>query len=185
VTHLVGPRPLPRLELAGGVPSDLRTLVVVPTLLADDADIEAPVSLLEVQYLANAEGDLRFALLTDWLDAPYERGPGDEALLDRALEPSRVGRRSPPTCSSPTTVPRCGGPKPTTTCADVDDPPFSIALAPSAPYLRPYEMRHAVVPEEARHVARRRAWAEDRPGTGTRRQDGTLRTPASDARADA
>ncbi len=75
VTHLVGPRPLPRLELAGGVPSELRTLVVVPTLLADEADIEAQVSLLEVQYLANAEGDLRFALLTDWLDAPDEQGP--------------------------------------------------------------------------------------------------------------
>ena len=83
VTHLVGPRPLPRLELVGGVPSDLRTLVVVPTLLADEADIEAQVSLLEVQYLANAEGDLRFALLTDWLDAPNEGVPGDEALLGR------------------------------------------------------------------------------------------------------
>ncbi len=84
VTHLVGPRPLPRLELVGGVPSDLRTLVVVPTLLADEADIEAQVSLLEVQYLANAEGDLRFALLTDWLDAPSERVPDDEALLAAA-----------------------------------------------------------------------------------------------------
>ena len=84
VTHLVGPRPLPRLELVGGVPSDLRTLVVVPTLLADEADIEAQVSLLEVQYLANAEGDLRFALLTDWLDAPSEHVPDDEALLAAA-----------------------------------------------------------------------------------------------------
>ncbi len=84
VTHLLGPRPLPRLELAGGVPSDLRTLVVVPTLLADEAEIEAQVSLLEVQHLANAEGDLRFALLTDWLDAAHERVPGDEALLAAA-----------------------------------------------------------------------------------------------------
>ncbi|HZW01964.1 MAG TPA: protein ndvB, partial [Candidatus Deferrimicrobium sp.] len=84
VTHLVGPRPLPRLELVGGVPSDLRTLVVVPTLLADEADIEAQVSLLEVQYLANAEGDVRFAMLTDWLDAPSEHVPDDEALLATA-----------------------------------------------------------------------------------------------------
>ena len=85
VTHLVGPRPLPRLELVGGVPSELRTLVVVPTLLADEADIEAQVNLLEVQYLANAEGDLRFALLTDWLDAPKEHVPDDEALLAAAV----------------------------------------------------------------------------------------------------
>ena len=33
VTHVFGPRPLPRLELDAGVPSELRTLVVVPTLL--------------------------------------------------------------------------------------------------------------------------------------------------------
>ena len=84
VTHLVSPRPLARLELVGGVPSDLRTLVVVPTLLADEAVIEGQVSLLEVQYLANAEGDLRFALLTDWLDAPSEHVPDDEALLAAA-----------------------------------------------------------------------------------------------------
>jgi cyclic beta-1,2-glucan synthetase len=84
VTHLVGPRSLPRLDLAGGVPSELRTLVVIPTLLADDAHIESLVSLLEVHFLANPDGDLRFALLTDWLDAPSERVPGDEALLATA-----------------------------------------------------------------------------------------------------
>ena len=84
VTHLLGPRTLPRLELSGGVPYELRTLVVVPTLLADEPHIEAQVSLLEVHFLANADGDVRFALLTDWLDAQSERVPGDEALLAAA-----------------------------------------------------------------------------------------------------
>ena len=84
VTHALGPRPLPRLELVGGVPSELRTLVVVPTLLASEAGVEAQVGQLEVQYLANAEGDLRFAVLSDWLDAPTERLPGDDALLATA-----------------------------------------------------------------------------------------------------
>ena len=81
VTHVLGPRPLPRFELAEGVPAEFRTLVVVPTLLASEAAIEAQVAKLEVQYLANAEGDLRFALLSDWLDAPTEHVLGDEALL--------------------------------------------------------------------------------------------------------
>jgi cyclic beta-1,2-glucan synthetase len=85
VAHLVGPRTLPRLEMREGVPSELRTLVAVPTLLADAADIEAQVDRLEVQYLANADGDIRFALLTDWLDSPTETAPGDEALLAAAV----------------------------------------------------------------------------------------------------
>jgi cyclic beta-1,2-glucan synthetase len=85
VTTLLGPRTLPRLELAGGVPPSLRTLVVVPTLLADVADVEAQVAGLEIHYLANPDGDLRFALLSDWLDAPTESIPGDEELLATAV----------------------------------------------------------------------------------------------------
>ena len=84
VTNLHGPRTLPRMELPSGIPSELRTLVVVPTLLAEASEIEAQVNLLEVHYLANADGDVRFALLSDWLDAPSERLPGDEALLGAA-----------------------------------------------------------------------------------------------------
>ena len=84
VTTLLGPRTLPRLELDGGVPPGLRTLVVVPTLLASAADIEEQVAGLEVHYLANPDGDLRFALLSDWLDAPAESIPGDDALLATA-----------------------------------------------------------------------------------------------------
>src|SRR6266498_1403855 len=39
VTELLGPRALPRLALRDGVPADLRTLVVVPTLLTGQAQI--------------------------------------------------------------------------------------------------------------------------------------------------
>ncbi len=85
VTSVLGPRPLPRLELDEGVPSQLRTLVVVPTLLTSEADVEAQVGGLEVHYLANRDGDVRFALLSDWLDAPTEHGPGDDELLSTAV----------------------------------------------------------------------------------------------------
>ncbi len=37
VTELIGPRPLPKLELREGVPANLRTMVVVPTILASPA----------------------------------------------------------------------------------------------------------------------------------------------------
>ena len=84
VTRVLGPRPLPRLDLDAGVPSGLRTLVVVPTLLTTAAEVETQVGGLEVHYLANHEGDLRFALLTDWLDAQTEQVPGDDELLATA-----------------------------------------------------------------------------------------------------
>ncbi|HEY1167524.1 MAG TPA: glucoamylase family protein [Candidatus Limnocylindrales bacterium] len=84
VANVLGPRPLPRLDFDDGVPSRLRTLVVVPTLFTSPADIEAQVGGLEVHYLGNREGDLRFALLSDWLDAPTENVPGDDELLAAA-----------------------------------------------------------------------------------------------------
>ena len=84
VTYVLGPRPLPRLDLDDGVPSRLRTIVVVPTLLTGEADVEAQVGRLEVHYLGNRQGDLRFALLSDWLDAPTEHVPGDDELLGTA-----------------------------------------------------------------------------------------------------
>ncbi len=85
VTNVLGPRSLPRLALEDGVPSRLRTLVVVPMLLTGEADVEAQVGGLEVHYLGNREGDIRFALLSDWLDAPTEHLPGDDELLSAAV----------------------------------------------------------------------------------------------------
>ncbi len=84
VTNVLGPKALPRLDLDDGVPVRLRTLVVVPMLLTGEADVEAQVHGLEVHYLGNREGDLRFALLSDWLDAPTEHVPGDDELLSAA-----------------------------------------------------------------------------------------------------
>ena len=81
---MLGPRALPRLDMDEGVPTRFRTLVVVPMMLTGAADVEAQVSLLEVHFLANREGDLRFALLSDWLDAPTEEVPGDDELLSAA-----------------------------------------------------------------------------------------------------
>jgi cyclic beta-1,2-glucan synthetase len=78
---LIPPRLLPKLELAEGVPAELRTLIVMPTLLARQTDIEEHLERLEVHYLANPEGHLHFALVTDWADASDERAPRDEELL--------------------------------------------------------------------------------------------------------
>ncbi len=85
VTHIVKPRRLPKLELKKGVPGELRTLVVVPTFLASEADIARLIERLEVHFLANSGGDLRFALLSDWADSPEESAAGDEELVAAAV----------------------------------------------------------------------------------------------------
>jgi cyclic beta-1,2-glucan synthetase len=84
VTSLLGPRALPRMELTDGVTGDLRTIVVIPTLLTRLDSIKEQVDRLEIHYLANPDGDLRFALLSDWVDAPSEAMPADAELLAAA-----------------------------------------------------------------------------------------------------
>jgi cyclic beta-1,2-glucan synthetase len=98
VSALFGPRALPELELREGVPSGLRTMVVVPTLLTNPADIEEQIDRLEVHYLASPDDDLRFALLSDWKDDARASSPGDGELLDAAAEGiARLNRRHAPT----------------------------------------------------------------------------------------
>ncbi len=76
---------LPALELRKGVPAELRTLVAVPMLLTTPEAIEAQIERLEIHHLASPEGDLHFALLSDWTDAATEHEAGDEALFMAAL----------------------------------------------------------------------------------------------------
>jgi len=97
VMDLIGPRPLPRLELPEGVPAGMRTLVVVPTLLTSAAEIEEHVNRLEIHFLANPDGHVHFVLLSDWKDATAESMPEDAALLTTAIDGiARLNARSGP-----------------------------------------------------------------------------------------
>jgi cyclic beta-1,2-glucan synthetase len=75
---------LPALDLRHGIPSGLRTLVAVPMMLTTKEEIEKQVDRLEVHYLASPEGELHFALLSDWLDAATEHTDSDAVLLQTA-----------------------------------------------------------------------------------------------------
>jgi cyclic beta-1,2-glucan synthetase len=76
---------LPALELRNGVPAHLRTLVAVPMLLTTHDAIEDQIERLEIHHLASPEGDLHFALLSDWVDAATEHAEADAALLQAAV----------------------------------------------------------------------------------------------------
>ena len=69
VTLLATPHPLPRMDFSRGIPPELRTLVVVPTMLISTQNIEDLIEALEVRFLANRDDNLHFGLLTDFRDA--------------------------------------------------------------------------------------------------------------------
>ncbi|WP_448132106.1 GH36-type glycosyl hydrolase domain-containing protein [Stutzerimonas chloritidismutans] len=85
VTWRFGASMLPGLDLTAGVPQSMRTLVAVPTLLTNEADLLEQIERIEVHHLAGAGGDLTFALLTDGLDADQETLDSDAQLLDVAV----------------------------------------------------------------------------------------------------
>ena len=102
VTLFVGPVPLPGLHLHDGVRESLRTLVAVPTLLTTREDIAAQVERLEIHHLASPEGDLHFALLSDWMDAENDRAEGDAELVAIARDGiERLNRRYGPAPAGP------------------------------------------------------------------------------------
>ncbi len=81
ITKQVGGMLLPGLELRDGVPPELRTIVVIPTMLTNAASIEKDVARLEVHHLSSPGDNFVFGLLSDWRDAATERTAEDEALL--------------------------------------------------------------------------------------------------------
>jgi cyclic beta-1,2-glucan synthetase len=86
VTSRFGAKILPALALRDGVPEDLRTLVVVPTLLTSQETLAEHLERLEIHHLASLDGDISFALLSDWADAATATAAGDDALFDAAAE---------------------------------------------------------------------------------------------------
>jgi cyclic beta-1,2-glucan synthetase len=98
VTVFIRPVAIAALELHDGVPSSLRTMVAIPTLLTTQSEIDEQVERLEVHYLASPDGDLCFALLSDWRDSPTESLPDDDELLDAAaVAVARLNQRHGPT----------------------------------------------------------------------------------------
>ncbi|HEY2785869.1 MAG TPA: glycosyltransferase family 2 protein, partial [Fimbriiglobus sp.] len=86
VRRLVPPRVLPKLEWKSAIPEEYGTAVVIPALIGRPEQAAGLLERLELHSLSNPDPALRFALLTDFTDAPSESMPGDEesvaALVD-------------------------------------------------------------------------------------------------------
>ena len=79
-----GAKPLPALELRAGIPPTRRTMVAVPALLTSVHAVRELVAQLEIHHLASPDGELHFALLSDWTDSPTEHADDDALLLEAA-----------------------------------------------------------------------------------------------------
>ena len=86
IVNRLGPATLPGMDLSDGVPSHFRTMVVMPVLLITRPQVEALIEQLEVHHLASSDGELYYALLSDWTDSDTETAPDDHVLLETAVE---------------------------------------------------------------------------------------------------
>lgn len=84
INHILKSQPLPCLEYATGVPSDALTMVVIPTIWSSPKDVEKMCHHLEVQFLANRDPNIHFALLGDFQDAQQAEMIEDQAILNMA-----------------------------------------------------------------------------------------------------
>ena len=85
LTVLLPPRVLPKLDFKEDIPEEFASIVVIPSMLVRTRSAEVLLERLEIHFLANPSSRLRFALLTDFADAPQEVMPEDEALVRDAL----------------------------------------------------------------------------------------------------
>ena len=80
VTLTVPPRVLPKLDFEKEIPMDCAAAVVMPVIVGTPAEAAASVERLEMHWMANPDPMLRFALLTDHLDAQAESMAGDTEI---------------------------------------------------------------------------------------------------------
>jgi cyclic beta-1,2-glucan synthetase len=69
VSSLLHAESLGKLDFSRGVPDDSTTLVVVPTLLLNEAQVRSLFDELEARYLSNEDPNIHFGVLTDLADS--------------------------------------------------------------------------------------------------------------------
>ncbi len=81
ITHLLPPRPLPKLDFEHGIDGNCATAVVVPVIVGKAEEVPGLIAGIEQHWMTNPDPMLRFALLTDFTDASAQSMPGDAAIL--------------------------------------------------------------------------------------------------------
>ncbi|AOT69898.1 GH36-type glycosyl hydrolase domain-containing protein [Geosporobacter ferrireducens] len=85
VTKTVPPDFIPRYDFQEAIPSEFRTLVVIPTLLPDAKRALDLLEQLEVYYLSNKKENIVFAVAGDYKDSSRAEEPNDQIVIHEAL----------------------------------------------------------------------------------------------------
>lgn len=87
ILTIVIPTPLrPKMLFETGIPSEYKTLVVVPMVLLTPESIREEINRLEIRYLANTDPLLGFGLFSDFSDAKEQHVDTDASLLSVAID---------------------------------------------------------------------------------------------------
>ncbi|OPX42863.1 N,N'-diacetylchitobiose phosphorylase [Ruminiclostridium hungatei] len=85
LSRVIKPSRFARLELKQGIPEELATMVIVPTLIPNVKRTLELIDNLEVFYLANKGENLYFSLVGDFKDSAEETLPEDAEIIRNAL----------------------------------------------------------------------------------------------------
>ena len=87
VSSLLKAESLPKMDFSKSVPAEATTVVVVPTLLLKEAQVQELFEDLEARYLSNEDANIHFALLTDFPDSIAQPSPDERhPLVQMAIE---------------------------------------------------------------------------------------------------
>lgn len=84
--RLTPPAILIRYDYSGGIPERARTMVVMPVIWDNPAEVDDVMDRLLVHFLANRDRHIHFAVLADFTDGPQATMPDDAAVLARAKD---------------------------------------------------------------------------------------------------
>lgn len=84
LSRIITPARFPKLELKEGIPGEMSTMVIVPTLVPNAKRTLDLINNLEVFYLANKGSNIYFALVGDFKDTSEETMPEDSEIISSA-----------------------------------------------------------------------------------------------------
>jgi len=85
-THFLEPSFLPKLDFKDGIPDEYKTIIIIPTVLPNVNRVKSIFNQLEVNYCANKNKNIYFAILGDFIDSKQEFMGNEEEIIKTGLE---------------------------------------------------------------------------------------------------
>jgi len=85
ITLVIPPRVLPKMDFEDNIPAEYKTLVVIPSLLSNAAEVKSLLKQVELTFLRSQDAHLYFALLTDLPDTLQPPTSNIDPLVAQAI----------------------------------------------------------------------------------------------------